>query len=234
MGESLDFNRLNEMIDENRCSDFYNIIEQGKINNVLSLSTREDIFLYGGLSNCERKAIINQESLPFKALKIIGNPKSIFLHGEILGSVMALGIKRKKTGDIFINGNIAYIIVKEEIAKYLQTHLLTIGKQYVSVAIIKVTSVIREPMKQVIKTINVSSMRVDVIVATLYHLARNKVVMLINGKKILINYQLVTKPSKEVSIGDIISFKNKGRIIIKSIGKKTKKGRLQLNILLQN
>ncbi len=234
MNKSLDLNQLFQMIDEGKCSDFYNLIEQQQISKALSLSTRGDVFLFGGLSNCERKAVIHQNSLPFKALKIIGNIKSVFAHGDILGSVMALGIKRKKTGDIFINGNEAYIIVKEEMANYLQTHLVTIGKQPVSVSIVKVSKIIREPVKQDIKKINVSSMRIDVIVASGYHLARNKVVQLINEQKILINYQLVTKPSKEVSIGDIISLKHKGRIIIKSVGKKTKKGRLQLNILLQN
>jgi len=78
-------------------------------------------------------------------------------------------------------------------------------------------------------TITVSSMRLDNMVAELAKCSRSKANEMILQERIFLNFEPITKATKEVKIKDKITIRGKGRFEIKEMIGRTRKG----NILLQ-
>ena len=83
--------------------------------------------LFGGYENCERKMVrFGSENdfgyevdFPIKCIKIEPLAKKFakaYTHRDYLGSLMSLGIDRKKFGDIFVDGMDAYMYADESTA----------------------------------------------------------------------------------------------------------------------
>ena len=66
----------------------------------------------------------------------------------------------------------------------------------------------------------------DSIVSELAHTSRNKAIDLLNFERVLVNFEISTKPSKSINCGDIITIRGKGKFEINSIVSKTKSGNL--------
>lgn len=210
-------------------SDFYNVAEQQLIID----SVGNDCHLYGGLEGAERKILKCNDDYPFKVIRITYKKNVKLTHSDILGSIMALGIERKKTGDIILSNKMAYMIVKKEIAPFISLNLSKVGKQSVMVECVDTDELVLSEKIQLTKKINVPSLRIDAIVASAFTIPRNKSVSQIKNQKILVNYQIVDKPTYQVKESDIISIRGKGRIHIKKILNLTKKGRLNINIVVE-
>lgn len=80
------------------------------------------------------------------------------------------------------------------------------------------------------QTIIVSSMRVDNFVSELVGCSRSKSEELIDNERVYINYELVTKNSKVVNIGDIVNIRGKGKFIIDGLVRNTKNDRNVIKI----
>ncbi len=218
-----------ELIKRGKDSDFYNVAEQ----RIIIDSLRTDFHLYGGIESAERKIIKCNDDYPLKVIRITFKKNVKLTHSDLLGSIMALGIERKKTGDIILSSHMAFVIVKKEIAPFISLHLSKVGKQSVLVECVDIDEIVQSKQIQLIKKINVPSLRMDAVVASAFTMARNKSVYHIKGQKVLVNYQIVDKPSYQVKENDIISIRGKGRVHIKEILNLTKKGRLNINIVVE-
>lgn len=80
------------------------------------------------------------------------------------------------------------------------------------------------------KTIIVSSMRIDNFVSELVGCSRNKSEEFIDNERVYINYELVTKNSKIVNIGDIVNIRGKGKFIVDGLVRNTKNDRNVIKI----
>jgi len=205
------------------------------------LNKFHDISYYeeGGYEEAERKSIIiypeyldfNSIEIPVTALRIDGGFKfSDIKHRDLLGSIMGLGIKREKIGDILIHNNFGHVIIHKEIADYILFNLEKIGKEPVKITEINLREVTKgiEDFKEIITT--VASLRLDAVLSSAYNISRTESSTFISSNKVKVNWQPVDSISLELKEGDIISLRGFGRAILDNILGESKKGRLRIKI----
>ncbi len=195
-----------------------------------------DFTLYGGYPDSTRAFIfigtdINITEVPIRALHIFATSDDTLTHRDYLGSLMGLGIKRECIGDIlYIDKGQVVVFVRDEISEYIISELKSVRKTSV-----KVTYYTGDTSKFCYKTeelkFNVSSLRIDNVVSSIACCSRSDAVLLITSDKIFINHLSVRKPSNNVSDGDIISIRGKGKYIYKGISGTTRKGNLIISVL---
>lgn len=211
-------------------TNFLDPLEQMQASNILKNIPN---VIFGGYDEAERKLAFVGADDDFEhfssficVIRVTSNEK--LNHRNILGSVLGLGIKREMIGDILINENSCDIIVMKNISEYLLNNLKSIGRDKVSVQELEINE-LRVPIEN-IKEINasVSSLRVDAIVSAGFGISREKSVELIKGEMVKVNFLEVKSSSKQISVGDVISVRGKGRLEIASIMGNTKSGRIKV------
>lgn len=226
-------------------SDFLDEREQ----SLLSRSFREgrlsvSLWIYGGQEECERKVACfypdyleeNKEELLMEQLRLISVkaldhrflPKEL-THRDYLGALMGLGVKREKIGDIRIGEEGAFVIVKEEIASFICEELSSVGRTLVDA---KITEWKDLPAAErgTFSVISISSFRLDQVVSRGFNLGRTEASKWIAAGLVFRNGESVMQPDKTVLIGDKITLRRKGKIILTEDKGISKSGRHQVLI----
>jgi len=190
--------------------------------------------IIGGYSEAERNIILiypdwmDQEKiqLPISVLRIQWDSRYYKVgHRDILGSILGLGIKREKIGDIIVEPPYAYAIIFKDISTYIIQNLTRVGKAPVTIDEIEIEDLKVTPKQgKVIKT-SVSSLRLDCIASSGFGISRNKIVPYINNGMVQVNWEPITKPDRLLKEGDIISLRGKGRVKFIGIEGMSKKDR---------
>lgn len=189
----------------------------------------------GGLDDCERKIITifpdyldpgNLES-QLSLLKIEGNLEGLS-HKDYLGSILGLGIKRTKVGDILIYDNLTVVVLKKEISDYLLINLERIGNTKVRISEINGDGLELPELKYKETSFFVSSLRLDTVLSSLFNMSRQDSINLIKSGNVKVNWEKIIKASKELNVGDVISCKGYGRAIFYSNDGISKKGRFHI------
>lgn len=148
-------------------------------------------------------------------------------HRDVLGSLMALGLKRETVGDILIEAGRAVVFVTCENADFIISQISKIGR--VGVTAEKGFS---EPLPKTgtmeESSVTVASNRLDCVVAALIGVSRNKAAEIIEQSLVSVNSVVAEKTTLKVNDGDIISVRKKGKFKIESQGEKTRKDRIIL------
>ncbi|QDQ01628.1 RNA-binding protein [Lysinibacillus fusiformis] len=152
-------------------------------------------------------------------------------HPDVLGALLSLGLNRAKFGDIRVNEQQVQFVVADEVADYVRLHLTGIGKVKVYVESIKETeSLIQNEDEWVEESYTVSSMRLDVIMASVLNVSRQRAQALITGKKVRVNWTEREAVAFELQEGDILSVRGSGRLKILMTEGRTKKDKIRLQI----
>ncbi len=191
----------------------------------------------GGLEVAERKIIqifpsyldVDELDKRLIYLRATGDFGSLS-HKDFLGGLLGIGIKREKTGDIFVHENFADFVLMDDIGGYVLLNLQKIGNQN-----IQISEVQKEELSQpnnMFKEISgfVSSLRLDVLMNTVYKISRSDALNIIKSGNVKVNWEPVDKPSLLLVQGDVISAKGYGRAILHSIDGVSKKGRTHVNV----
>lgn len=223
-------------------SDFLSISQQ----DILFQVARDKNFppikfdLFGGYENCERKMVRfgSEEDFgytvdfPIECIKVEPLAKKFakeYSHRDYLGSLMSLGIDRKKFGDIFVDGMGAYIYADDSTADYLIENLVSVGRNSVKCTKSKLPdSYIREQLKAV--TIQVASPRADAVIAKVYNLSRKDTIPYFMEKKVSVNGHIVENNDKTLSVGDSVSVRGFGKFNYIREGGLSKKGKLNIDV----
>ena len=228
-------------------TDFYDLGKQSVIEKFLRFQKVDNFVLYGAHENSERKVfvfypdklegIVKEDKINYDELisviRIIlpNDLKEKYNHQIYLGGLIKLGIKREKIGDILVDQNGADIIIQKEIEKFLLTNLNELTRfQKSKIEKIGIEDIRQiEEQKELFK-ITVSSMRLDNIVAEIAHCSRNKAEQIIEEERVFVNYENITKKTKEIKEKDKITIRGKGRFEIKEIIGNTRSGKYVVEI----
>lgn len=208
-------------------------------------SFKNDIIFveYGGFENAERCKIgvfpkdvygydgfVEEElyeMFEMSAVVICGSGFSSFSHRDVLGSVLALGIKRETLGDIFVeeDGKKAYICLDEVQAKYLCDSLEFVSRDKVKVSMADVKSLPVLQKKFSVISGTVASERLDCVISLVTNVSREKAKVMISSGLVNVNHFEETRCDVDLSEEDILSVRGYGRFVIKEFGSLTRKGR---------
>ncbi|EEL86506.1 RNA-binding S4 domain protein [Bacillus cereus AH1272] len=191
----------------------------------------------GAMPESERKRALiypdylelNEEEFQVEVLEIDYPSKFYTLeHRQILGAFMSLGLTREKCGDILLQENRAQIAVAKEVASYIEMNLQSIGKVKVSLTPVQAEQILRVGEKWGEKSGTVSSLRLDVLLAEMLHISRQKVQPLIKGGLVKVNWKTVEQTAYECFPGDVFSIRGYGRSKIFSVEGKTKRDKWRI------
>jgi RNA-binding protein YlmH len=151
--------------------------------------------------------------------------EAVFGHRDVLGSLLGLGLKREKIGDIIIAEDEVQIIVAEEIGDFVQTHLERVGSARVQVDRIDPEQLNTPPERiKEIKT-TVASLRLDAVAGLGFGVSRTRMAREIKAEKVKVNWRLTANPDYQVKVGDVLSIKGRGRVVVAETTGLSKKGR---------
>jgi len=218
-------------------TDFIDAGKSGHFLEVLQKNLDLEIQAFGGSLESERRIIgfapnymeMNQKEFPLTVLFILRNKKfgQVDLsHRDYLGSILGLGIDRKKVGDIILLEEKTYCFVKQEIAGYLCDHLEKVARTPVSVEVLEEVEDLSCLQKGEERRFTVPSMRLDAVLSAGFHLSRGKAQEILRGEKVFLNWNIADSASVILKEGDMISMRGFGRARLLEICGETKKGRV--------
>lgn len=152
-------------------------------------------------------------------------------HPDVLGALLSIGLDRSKFGDIRLTENTVQFALADEIADYVRANLTGIGKVKVHVEAVEETApLIQNEEQWVESSFTVSSMRLDVVLATVVNISRQKSQSLISGGKVKVNWTVREAVAFELQEGDIISARGFGRMKVIMTEGRTKKDKIRLQV----
>ena len=198
--------------------------------------TNLELLSSGGYSGAERvKAIFVTEEfrgtpdLGVEALAVKWDERYYELsHRDVLGALMALGIKREIVGDIIMCGHGCQIIVDTSLAEFIRQNFKMIGAAPVIVSSLELSDIAaREERIKEIKT-TVASLRLDVVAAAGFGTSRTTMSDEIGIGKLKVNWQDAKSSAQTIKVGDLISMRGRGRVEVCEVLGQTKKGRTSI------
>ena len=151
-------------------------------------------------------------------------------HPDVLGALLSLGIERGKFGDIRVAENTVQFAIATEVADYVRANLSSIGKVKVHVEELGVKPLLRVEEQWVEHSYTVSSMRLDVVLATVLNISRQKSQSLVAAGRVKVNWTLREQVAFELQEGDIISARGFGRLKVIMTEGRTKKDKIRLQV----
>ncbi len=220
-------------------TDFLSPPELAETQRVFSRLTEVQMIAWGGYPQAERqRLVIARSELPLDksqvevaALEIAGN----FLfdtatHRDFLGAMLGTGIVRDKTGDVIVLGERgAQAIVVLELVEFLEMNLKQVRSVPVKTQRIDLSELkIREPKKKELTTVE-ASLRLDAIASAGFGMSRSKMVDLIDGGDVRVNWKEINQSSYLIKTGDLIAIRGKGRLEVGEVAV-TKKDRYRVQL----
>ncbi len=216
---------------------FFDPYERRVAQSVLAGIPEVGYLTFGGYKQAERARMVIYPQFfmtehiqsPIAVLQAVGRLRGAS-HRDFLGSILGTGIKRDVVGDIIVTDDGCQAVVAAEIVDYLLTHWNQVGPHPIQLEVIDEEQLDVEPerIKEIRST--VASLRVDAVAAAGYGTSRTKMTREIKAERLKVNWKVISNPAHTVEEGDVLSLRGRGRLIIKEVQGKTRKGRI--NILL--
>ena len=196
--------------------------------------------LFGGVEGCERQMLRfgsedqlgYEEEFPICCVEIRPSaPKFAdkLSHRDFLGALMNLGIERSTLGDIFIVDKTGYVFCHEKVADYMLANVDRIRHTSVKCKLLrKAPEAVKPTLKE--EHLIISSERLDVVVAKLFHLSRSQSLLLFREKKVFVNGRCMENNSGVCKAGDVVSVRGYGKFIYGGCIHETKKGNLNITL----
>lgn len=191
--------------------------------------------IWGGYEGSERKMIRFGEEweFPIACIKVSPLHKKFadsLGHRDFLGALMNLGIERSTLGDILIQDNEGYVFCQRGMADYIMENLTQIRHTSVSCSLCEGIPAIHvnEPRQEIVQ---ISSERIDGIVARVYHLSRNDSLSLFRHQNVFCNGKICENNSQLVKDGDKITVRGYGKFSYEGNRGTSKKGKINARVL---
>jgi RNA-binding protein YlmH len=225
---------------ESKLTDFLDPRQSYILESLVNRHPDVIVKLEGGHEGAERRRALiapdyrdlEGEDMEMKVLAITsGEQKFLALeHGDYMGAILGLGIKRSKIGDIHVLDDGCHVVVTADIADYLNMNLHGVHKVNVSTDILPLSSLRSSETKLEIMDLTVASLRLDGIAADVTRLSRSKILAPIKSGRLRVNWKVEEDPSTGLKEGDVVSLQGFGRFKVLEIGSLTKKGRYRVQV----
>jgi RNA-binding protein YlmH len=192
---------------------------------------------HGGYENAERKRVLlfpdyyvpEEEDFQLALVEIDYPSKFVSIeHRQILGTLMSIGLKREKYGDILVGQDRIQFFAGEEICEFIISEVQQIGKATVRLLKKPLAERINSQEEWMEVSTTASSLRLDVILSSIYNISRQKAQALIQRGLVKVNWKQVEQTSFTCEEGDVLSARGYGRSRIISIDGQTKKEKWRL------
>lgn len=150
-------------------------------------------------------------------------------HRDLLGALMALGVKRDRTGDIVPAQGRATLFVEAALGPMVAEGMASAGRVRLTARLLESASALPAPEGEEVR-ITVMSPRLDAVVADGFHLSRGDAAELIEAGAVKLRHMPTLRPDARVAEGDAISVRGYGRLRVEAIGSPTRKGRLPVTL----
>jgi RNA-binding protein YlmH len=194
--------------------------------------------VYGGFPEAERNALYifpaqQAGALPaVRAVKVSWpGDREELTHRDLLGAILGLGLRRDQIGDIVLRREgEAVVIVAESKSDFICVNLVQVGRLPVECGIIDPDqlSPAMDDGREIKGT--VASLRLDAILSLGFGISRSRVVLLVKGGLVRVNWRPVNSPSVMLKESDQVSLKGRGRLLIDRVEGETRKGRIRLKL----
>lgn len=221
-------------------SDFLSPYEAAIAKKILDKVNGIFYTFIGGYQGAERViAVISSDfieeegafnSTPLSYLRITPAAEKSLSHRDYLGSLLGLGIKREKMGDIIVCETYADVFLIDKIAEYVLYNLDRIGNVKVNCELSDVYEYTAPQKRDKLVNSTVASLRADSVASCGFGISRTKVMDYFRANKVSVNWELIQNPSKQLSEGDVISIRGMGRIVLEKVVGATKKDRISILI----
>lgn len=151
-------------------------------------------------------------------------------HGDYLGALLGLGVKREKIGDLHVRPDGCHALVAEEIAVFLETHLRQVHRVQVTAEIVPLSELRVVPVTLEESVLSVASLRLDGVASDVFRLSRSKVVEPIRAGRCRVNWKTEEDPSVQLRAGDVVSLKGFGRFKVIGVEGTSRSGRIFVRI----
>lgn len=219
-----------------QCTDFYNPFEVKELSSLINTYDTISFSLIGN-EDSESKAILiypdymnEVNAADFVSLIRIDKKDYDIAHKDVLGSLLSLGIKREKVGDIIINDEAIYFYIRNEILDYVLLNLEKIKNYGVDLEVIDLEMPLARAIDYEEKLVTCASARLDLVLANVYNLSRGDAKNAIEAGLVKINYKVTYKISETLDVGDLVSMRRRGRFIVGDYLGLSKKDKLKLFI----
>lgn len=217
---------------------FLDMHEQSLAEGIVNRFACRHVF-WGGFDDAERKILVflpdYLEDVPEDALcavHITSRGAAKLTHRDYLGSALGCGIKREQIGDILVENDGAYAIVIPDIADFLCSNLIKIGREHVSCEAIALSDLNIAPAEPAMEMhVSVSSLRLDKMVAETFKVSRTDAAGAVLSGRVFVNGKEILKPDYTLSPFDKITFRGKGKAKLNGIEGVSKKGKTRVVIL---
>ncbi|WP_409275568.1 RNA-binding protein [Neobacillus sp. SCS-31] len=215
-----------------KLTDFLDPREQHILKTLIGENGEVRVQFSGGTENAERRralllpdyAVAGQEEFQISLMDIRYPSKFVSIeHPQVLGSLMSIGLKRGKYGDILMGEGKAQFFCASEVADFVKMQLESIGRASVGVSEIPIGQALQPAETWSEESMTVSSLRLDAVLAAIHHLSRQKAQLFIQQGLVKVNWAEAVNPAFELGEGDMISVRGYGRARVLSIEGKTKK-----------
>ena len=221
-----------------KLTDFLDPREQQIVNSIVGQQNIK-IDFFGGTDCTERKRaflypdyyLVTKDDFQITLFEVKYPSKFITLtHPQVLGSLMSIGMKRDKFGDILLSDERIQFLCAEEIADYVTLELKSIGKANIELITQPLSETILQKEQWSEVSITASSLRLDVILSNIYQISRQKSQTLINSGLVKVNWRVIENTSFECGVGDTLSVRGYGRSKILSFDGISKKEKWKILI----
>ncbi|WP_053366124.1 YlmH family RNA-binding protein [Bacillus sp. FJAT-27245] len=215
-----------------KLTDFLDPREQHILKTLIGENGEVRVEFYGGTGRAERRRALllpdyaetAEEEFQISLMDIRYPSKFVSIeHPQVLGSLMSIGLKRGKFGDILIGEGKAQFYCASEVVDFVKMQLESIGRASVNISEIPIGQALQPAEAWAEETLTVSSLRLDAVLAAIHHLSRQKAQLLIQQGLVKVNWAETANPAFEMGEGDMISTRGYGRSRVISIEGKTKK-----------
>ena len=222
-----------------RLTDFLDPREQHILKVIIGEHTLVKWDLFGGIKDAERRRAIiypeymepTEEDFQISLYEVDYPSKFVTIeHPQVLGSLMSLGLKRGKYGDILFEGDRIQFLAAQEVGHYITSQLESIGRASVTLKEVAFSEAISAGVSITEQSITVSSLRLDTVVSGIHNLSRQKSQLLVQQGHVKVNWTNIENPSFECEEGDLISVRGHGRVKIISLEGVTKKEKIRIII----